>query len=190
MQENSSKLYSARIHSPFDKITLMQKNDARYVTFIDGVIFLVGYNSPITFIDTCMSVKLQPSRITSKKSLTDVLLRFGLSVGGTMANMHQRLTAYLNSVSKQYATMNYLKDSIIFWESDDQPLFEAFCCVDKNMMYVANSKDRTVNRVLLNYDGIGIRGNSSVTQLYEDSWSGISSLCIIIIIIIIIFYLI
>ena len=74
-REKSGKPYSA----------LLQNNSARYVGFIDGIIFLVGDNSFITFIDVNIQVKIVPGRITRKTALIDILKAFDLPTGDTYA---------------------------------------------------------------------------------------------------------
>ena len=68
-----SKLYSARLHCPVDKITFIQKNDAKFVMFMHGVIFLVGYNVGITLIDSLKFLHISLSRITRKTEMNEVL---------------------------------------------------------------------------------------------------------------------
>ena len=86
----------------------------------------------------------------------DTLLRFDLPAVGTMANMHQRLSKHLKSVSDQDVKLTYPTASINFCDYEKQPLFEAFYCIDEKLMYVARSEERTGSRVILSSDGIGI----------------------------------
>ena len=162
MKSLSSTLYQARLHSPVDKLTAIGKNlKARDIHCADGIILLTSVSGPIkafSFVDGAINLLAKAKKKGDFVSLANNL---NLSSAGTVAEIKVHLAKYMASLKKVYAESKMEFDEVNFWDSQQQPSFEAMVCADHELIYAARNDTNMIVSFLLEKDGVGVRGVSS-----------------------------
>ena len=180
VKSSSSTLYQARLHSPVDKLTAIGKNlKARDIHCADGIILLTSVSGPIkafSFVDGAINLLAKAKKKGDFVSLANHL---NLSSAGTVAEIKVRLAKYMASLKKVYAESKMEFDEVNFWDSQQQPSFEAMVCADHELIYAARNDTNMIVSFLLEKDGVGVRGVSFQEIIkYGKPWGKIYSMCL------------
>jgi hypothetical protein len=177
----SSTLYKARLHSPVDKISSIGKNlKAKEIHCAEGIIILTSDSGPIKAIEfTESSICMLSKEKKKKDDLVKLATKLNISSRGTVAEITSRLKKYSESVQRQYSSHNVGNDEIHFWDREMQPAFEAMACADSDLIYAAESNEKSIISFLIEKDGVGLKGtNLQPIVPYGVIWQKVNSLCL------------
>ena len=104
-----SNVLLAQLHSPITKIQTVTKDiDAKEVHFHDGVIFLCGKGSPITFRQlTKDAVVLEPERLKTRQMILDKLHELGINADGNLPTLRKHIAQHLEGLRDVYKNKEF-----------------------------------------------------------------------------------
>ncbi len=114
-----------------------------------------------------------------KDDLVKLATKLNISSHGTVAEITSRLKKYSESVQRQYSSHNVGNDEIHFWDRETQPTFQAMACADSDLIYAAESNEKSIISFLIEKDGVGLKGtNLQPIVPYNVTWQKVNSMCL------------
>ncbi|KAI8522267.1 hypothetical protein Bbelb_020210 [Branchiostoma belcheri] len=169
-----SRLIKIRTHNPADVVILKEKlKDAHSLAYMEGVAFVCeGTQICVVPVEGKLSLN-----ISSLKKTADVkveLEKRGLSLNGTMAQLKDRLQNHLAAVSRTYGpNSQHKKTSLNITGADMSP--RAICSLDEDALLVGDDRSRTILRIQVEKDGVGLLGHREAITPYPTSCKNVMS---------------
>ena len=175
-----SKLLMARLHNPVQKfVTLKDNSHARCINHYDGVVYLYGPNTPISFVELNQgTVTLKTKSLTTRKLLYDKLDEFKLPTTGLVKILKERLSNYLDTLKAEYARRNLQLDEVNAWELQKPLMIDALYVLDNKMIYASIESKGSIVTIILEHDGVGICSKEELLLTFLADWVTVNSICV------------
>ncbi len=173
-----SNIVLATLHSPITKFKYVAKNvDAREVHYAQGVVFFCGKATPIGFYEiTKGAVVMEPKRLRSRQEVLNIVRKMELNEVGNVATLRSLINQRLISIRSDYKEKTFATNEVNFWAKEDQIKFSSIHVIDLELIYAASNLAQQLVSVIMNTDGVGLRGECKTLIPYGRDWHEVSSI--------------
>ncbi|CAC5360409.1 unnamed protein product [Mytilus coruscus] len=157
------RLLEIRLHYPAD-VKMWQILDGPLtgdLCYLNRVVYICG-NRPgkILYYDIQHKVKLQVSKIRSKRELEDNLEMRHLSTIGTMPILRAWLDNHLKQIVKKHPRINHILLS--------RNIVPTAICGESDFLFCFDDITKCLFQINLSFDGIGVNGNAILLHQMDD----------------------
>lgn len=162
-ETSCGRLLEIRLHYPAD-VKVLQILDGPLtgdICYLNGVVYICG-NRPgkILYYDIQHKVKLQVSKIRSKRELEDNLEIRHLSKIGTIPILRARLDNHLKQIVKKHPKINHILLS--------RNIVPTAICGESDFLFCFDDITKCLFQINLSFDGIGVNGNAILLHKMDD----------------------
>ena len=116
INENSNKLYKARLHNPISDIDLIASSKGSKIICNEGLVWCFGGSSSLEFypVNPKSDPRININKCRSKAKTKEVLDEYNLSTSGTLANCQERFSKFQKKVLQKYEVSKMSLNQVIF----------------------------------------------------------------------------
>ena len=170
-----SKLCLADLHSPV-RVEVLKSGlkDARSLTYLNrtGLAFL----QQVTVVKVAGKMFLKTNSLKTKKSVEDELLKRGVRVQGTVAEMKERLEESLKETHNQWKESRTATNSV---KMDNDLKVDVICKASEDMLIIATNTDTKIYTVETSLDGVGVLGSVKDFGLFHSQIKEVVDMCVV-----------